>query len=121
MQYFATMEKLELESQFIEWIEIKANEKFQISNPFLLACLDETIELKLNSTFNDIPFHQYYSAEELMKQILEDWKSTANSFQLLSNPNIKIVFRQVPVPDLEEREKLSIELSELVLKVESNH
>ena len=113
------MQKTELQNQFINWLDTKTNEKFYITNPFLLACLDEELELKLNSTINGIPFHQHYSADELMEQVLNGWHSTAKSFLQLQKSNVNITFRQIPVPDIEDRQQILSELSDLVSKCEA--
>jgi hypothetical protein len=113
------MQKTELQTQFINWVETKAKEKFYITNPFLLACLDEELELNLNSTIDGVPFHQHYSANELMEQVLNGWHSTAKSFLQLPKSNVNIIFKQIPVPDIEDRQEILSELSDLVSKCEA--
>ena len=113
------MKKIELQTQFIRWVETKTNEKFYITNPFLLACLDEKLELTLNSTINGVPFYQHYSVDELMEQVLNGWHSTAKSFLQLPKSNVNIIFKQIPVPDVEDRQKILSELSDLVSKCEA--
>jgi hypothetical protein len=113
------MQKTELQTQFINWVETKAKEKFYITNPFLLACLDEELELNLNSTIDGVPFHQHYSADELMEQVLNGWHSTAKSFLQLPKSNVNIIFKQIPVPNIEDRQKILSELSDLVSKCEA--
>lgn len=110
------MQKSELQTQFINWLGLKTKEKFYITNPFLLVCLDEELELKLNSTINGTSFYEYYSSEELMQQILDGWYSIARSFLRLSKSNVNINFRQIPVPGIEERQAILSELSNLVSK-----
>jgi hypothetical protein len=112
------MQKAELQTQFITWLNTKTKEKFYITNPFLLACLDEELELKSNSTINGVPFHQHYSADELMTQVLKGWYSTAKSFLLLPKSNVNITFQQIPVPEIDERPQILSELTGLVSKCE---
>ena len=113
------MQKAELQIQFFHWLNTKTKEKFYITNPFLLACLEEELELKLNSTINGVPFHQHYSADELMEQILNGWHSTAKSFLQLPKSNVNITFRQIPIPVIEESQILLSQLSDLVSKCEA--
>jgi hypothetical protein len=113
------MQKAELQTQFIKWLDTKTKEEFYITNPFLLACLDEELELKLNSTINGVPFHEHYSADELMEQILNGWHSTAKSFLQLEKSNVNITFREIPVPGFEKRQEILLELSDLVSKCEA--
>jgi hypothetical protein len=114
-----TMEKKEIQTRFVTWFETKTGKVFDITHPFLLACLDEAVERNLNSTFNGTPFHQHYSQEDFMNQILESWQSTASSFLQLPKSNVNFVFRDVPLPEFEDRKDLLIQLSQLTAKVDS--
>ncbi len=54
-----------------------------------------------------------------MRQFFEAWQTTANSFLRLPKLNVNIIFRQIAVPDFQEREELSNQLSELILIFQS--
>lgn len=110
------MEKEELQSQFIKWLDAKTNRQCNINNPFLLACLEEEVELKLNSMINGIPFHEFYSTEEIMNQIFNGWQSTAKSFLKLPKSNVSINFRNIAIPEIEDRSELLSQLSMLDLE-----
>ena len=104
--------------EFVKWVENKTNEPFPTLNTFLHVCLEEAIELNLNSTINEIPFYDFYDQDDFMKGILSSWRSHAKPFLTSPQSNVHIVFRGIPVPPFEKREKILSQLYQLIEKCE---
>ena len=113
------MNKSELHSKLREYVEKKTSEKFPISDPFLLVCLDEVIESTINSTINGVKFYDHYNNEELITQTLSNWLSTVKSFLKLNASNQNITFRGIPVPPLEDHQELLSQVYQLISLCES--
>lgn len=107
------MQKNELISQFKQWIEKNTGESFNINSPFLLVCLEEEIEQKINTSINGVTPYQW-ATEELMQEVLEGWYSKVKLF--LQMPNNNMIFRQVRVPNNGDSKALLLEMERLVLK-----
>ncbi len=114
------MQIVELKSQFISWVETKIKKEFYITNPFLIACLDEKLELSLNSTINGIPFYEHFNNDEFMTQILEGWESNVKGFFAMTNPNLNVIFRGIKLPDTILREELNAQINLLTLESKSS-
>ncbi len=112
------MNKNDIQTQFVEWVEEKTQTNFKIKNRFLLVCLDEAIEQNINSKFNGISFYEYYNKEQFNPTVLSSWQRSAKAFLLLPKSNVNMTFREIAVPPLEDRKELLSELSQLVEKCE---
>ena len=72
--------------------------KIELS-PFIYAVLDDTIELISNSKFNDLPFVDFYTHDQLIQVSLRHFVSSAKSLLLTLIPDSAIVFRGIPLKD----------------------
>lgn len=113
------MEKEELYNKFVKWIEEKIKGEFPISDKFLLVCLEDVIELQINSTINNIPIVKQYSHDKLMKEILKSWQSHAKLFLELPKSNVNMIFREVNVPLIEDRGNLLFQINQLNFRCEN--
>lgn len=110
------MNASELRIRLIQYVEEKTSDKFPISDNFLLVCLDEAIELALNTTINGVKANEYYGEEEFITQTLLSWKSNVKSFLVQSSSNSNITFRGVPVPPAEDHQELLSQVYQLAFQ-----
>lgn len=84
----------------------------------LNACLDEAIELSINSTINSVPLYESIPEEQFLKHVLKAWKryfesSRHMSFQ--SSPSSSIRFRGALLNHPHEKwEQLQLQLNQLI-------
>ena len=109
------MNKNELKEFFLLWIKQSSNALIP-QDPFVEGALNAAIDVIIGSTYNGMPFIDYYSPAELYHRLLRLWRSHCVLLlpnTLPKNLRLTIFGAQVPTDNPNYRNELQLLFSQL--------